>query len=700
MTHDRRSTWTRRPSTEVICAERNAESDEAHCYVVGDIHFLRRAIEEGNFDPEYAAAVLGWNLQLYSARLKQQFEHASMEASVAIRVNNDRSSYKTAGANTQTTAAVSLGHEVASAEMMMDPQMRPVIDAGLLNQMLLGTLDQRYAAIRGDHTGFEYGARLPGFSSQQAANYASDAAAYGLWMRIRRAALQGADQSNIDALFDRVTDPALKQIMQEILATASHKDLEYSLRLNEENDWNGDRRSRRERRVGRFRKAVAGLAAVAATSVVLPHAVGALRGEESNEVTSQASGSSNESNESDPREQARSEKGVCLTPEALELLETDCYKLPRLRDVAEFELTDKAGDKILYDKSTVIGSIRNGRMHLDRLPAEYAAAFEAALSDPFVKKIAKTTPIIIRQSNSMYDENGYYSPYYDRITIVFSVDDVFKDQKDRLYPTWGSIRTVLVHEGAHKIYGKAARARDRGKSDPDMNRLDRACVADLRASARGLSGKLMPKLDKLEDILDSLDISEEVRLKVRNNINTLRAAEDYPRMIPDLTVFYEKTPQYLQSCELVPISYSLSEGLSETEYEALSNADRKLGKKDDDNYQFMFAQSELDSVVNNAARRVFASRQDGAISNGVSAKYAGHSWENVNERFASTTANIQINPDGYIQAVLELPSERARRSELTFIESTYRILDHRQPGAVDETNFDYVIDTLRAQIAE
>ncbi len=374
--------------------------------------------------------------------------------------------------------------------------------------------------------------------------------------------------------------------------------------------------------------------------------------------------------------QEKVNEGVCLTPEAVRLLELDCNKLPIISEDTTF---------IVSSSEEQIGIIKNGENDIASLPLVYQAAFEAALTDPLVKHFTKDGVVTrIMQTPEWYEENAYYDSRSDEYGFIFSTDARYPEG---IFPTWGSIRTTFIHEGTHRLFQQWY---DNAGYDDDITKnavqgMTESCVADL--------GIALAKVKETEgpEMLDQLTVIQEELHRHRRDMSpgsyiaTIAKVERLRQSIED-----PSSESYIKDHLLID-EFFMGCGLSRGPGSAIRmeiDTKKMYGAKSFN--RLLDALDELDELHRSKLSRQFSFMTESSVTPGLEGEGAGHPADEVTERAASLLTLVQTAPDKLVDNINNLPEER-RRHAVNFIRAMATALLNDDSEVYLVSNMPYVL---------
>lgn len=390
------------------------------------------------------------------------------------------------------------------------------------------------------------------------------------------------------------------------------------------------------------------------------------------------------------------EEGICLSEAANKLLETDCLKLPSFAEGGTYTKIGRADYTGEDDPRLKVGEINKGKYDIATLPRAYQDALRAAMQDPFVGYInsgKNSVPYGIYQTPATWRENGQYTPWDNSIRLIFYAGG---EPSDTLYPTYGSVRSTLVHEGGHAEF-------QRWYDDAETDRITRknvqamtqVCVADLTdalAETQHTHGaEMTTTIQDIEQLIKNNKSSftvksyEDFLKNARELKNALKSGKNYATS--RLTV-----NDYEMGCGVLAPSGLLVKSFTEEELKNFDNwiseGSTELQKK------FHELASRLDDFQQKEVADYLQFTTEGVVADGLESDDAGHP-DSVTERAASTISLIQEAPDEYAKRMNRLPDERRRRGKV-FVEKLYEQMKHEAPEVAKAMNFEYVLSLINS----
>lgn len=391
-------------------------------------------------------------------------------------------------------------------------------------------------------------------------------------------------------------------------------------------------------------------------------------------------------------------KGLCGIPEHMQyLLVTDCNLLSPITSGPDMPRLDIHRDQVgsvINDKgeSTTIGSIHaDGTLDADVLPDDYKLALRTAMTDPYVASLVSKYPVTLDLAPN--NQNGYFIPGKDldslgSIRLIFNGNpDV--PSSDSLYPTWGSIRLVLIHEGTHGDYNTWEKM---SYHDTEAGQFAAYTIQQLESlHAEEVSANYHDTLEEnadfyrmqLNDFANALTPEATVNIDpavvqiIRQNVGEMISLIDDGR-IEDTIANPDQTNQSAIYDRIVRgsgISYGkLSLLLKGASSDLLINTGFWYAMHVADQYRFM---------------------RDGSTTPGVSDEHAGHPGDATTEMMASIMVAVQGAPDKFLDRVTVMSS--THRERITkFLETIEAMYVYNSPELNGATNLRYVITHLRA----
>lgn len=399
-------------------------------------------------------------------------------------------------------------------------------------------------------------------------------------------------------------------------------------------------------------------------------------------------------------------EGVCLTEEANRLLETDCNVLPDVLEGANFSAIDSSEyyrEKMkATDRRLLIAAVKDGKLSKSQLSSDYEAAMRTALEDPFAHyvNVNLDVPMQVYQNPNEFEENAEYSPRDNDIRFFFITD---QDRYDKtLFPTWGSLRAVLVHESAHAVFEKWYNDADHDKiTKKNVQTLTKICVADLKDSLRDTAvqhgDEIVERLNELSDLLESqphrLQASSRQALLGEIEIMKSKLADKSGDTWADDHI--SVNPMFM-GCGTWDADIDLQISLSTKDTKKFLDTYPKDQEHMTGNERFGTKLRDIfGGIAALQSDTVFSTMEyttEGAVSKGLMSKDAGHP-DNLTERVASTLALVQTTPHEYAQYINALGATR-KKNEVDFLGALSKQLGHQSKSLVAETNLQYVLSLI------
>lgn len=396
-------------------------------------------------------------------------------------------------------------------------------------------------------------------------------------------------------------------------------------------------------------------------------------------------------------------RGVCSMPEYMQhLLETDCYLLSPIAgapNMPHFNIlrNDKGAITNSEHEFATIGSIStDGMLHADVLPDDYKLALRTALTDPFVAHVVSKYPVTLAVAPN--NENGYFISEPGRepnntgsIRLVFNTSLAQSDRS--LYRTWGSIRLVLVHEGAHGDYQRwinmTYNDTEAGRfASYTIEKLESLYWQEINASYN----------DMLEEN------TEFYRMQLQNLANSLASG--------DAAVIDQRIAELMRDNVGEMIKH-IDEGcVGDTVSDQDHNNQRAVYDRilsgTEKTYEEMIAvlDGELsDHFVNSGywysvkVTDKYGFIREGKTTYGVSDYNAGHPGGAATEMIASMMVTVQGVPDKLINSARTMTPTH-RQQLVRMLEALEAMYNYDSPQLGEATNLRYVIANIRAFMSD
>jgi hypothetical protein len=374
----------------------------------------------------------------------------------------------------------------------------------------------------------------------------------------------------------------------------------------------------------------------------------------------------------------RSEEGICDTYADIKarLEETDCNILPPILENSQFDAEDpeyatddtdpygKTVASILVDsdgKTTTKGNY-------EALSDEYKAAFAAAFEDPAVVNLVRATNGVSINISDGY-ENGYYRHESNDIVLKFSTT---VEQADRLHTTFGSIRSVLIHEGTHSL---VQRWNDRARKieeeflsiEDDANQLEYyEKNMDDNSWYYAAINLFSSHTDILNSELNAIRLSDKLYftgnlVTMRMGLKELRDESTSPQDDEKIELVIDAISELIEQAESGGWDtaslglYALILSVDDTDFSA-GQAFLDLMKDDKVQEKIGEAAANIEIKLAEEINTVNTTNEDDVLF-GLDADGAGHGHDSESERVASFMASAHINPDGLIETINKLTDD-------------------------------------------
>lgn len=516
-----------------------------------------------------------------------------------------------------------------------------------------------------------------------------------VWRQIQHETIsKHPDVALIDFLIGVIPNDAVRQAIRDTLTRCSSQDIRYAL-LEERSEVEPQAAHVRHDPTKQVKRGIAALALGVTLAATVSHLGSWSDGgvEASVSASQTAAPVATHDQRSDLE---RSDSGVCINPETERfLLETDCLFLPSYEGgtdtLQRLSINYDSGDS----DTDLTAVLKDGAWQFaPGFSKAYIDALEVASGDSYIHSVNKglDVPIVVNDTFLPDDENGFYEPDDDVVRLTFLQHS--DRQAETFYPTYGSVRSTLIHENAHAVYHyamdkfKKFSKVDRAMLASGLDDLDAVCSTDIVSASADVTMQVQAPLNQLQDTVNSLKFSPRIRAKLQQKINHYSVALSHPdRLRSMLYINGDNDPE--TTCEIDPseVYYDLTSVLSDSEWNSFVETDSE-------HTVFNAAAALVDPLVI-AAQDELSGRQEGDLLKGMNSNDAGHSYEGSSERFATTTALVQVAPDSYVEMVKSISDDSSRRREVRALEAVATITQVVLPDEYAKTNFAYVLEQLR-----